>query len=164
MIFSSKSLLNRWQLTEWSLPTSKDPGFNSSHLQFFREYFWTLKSSYRKDNKYRKRGQERPVLKSSGYSLYCGYYNRIMSKRSHVGPWWWSSGQRARLLLRRSEFESRWSLQFFCKIVIEKHENKQKEAGVGPFLKRDLMFDFHLPPWRNVSLFKGKDKSGQIAG
>ena len=33
---------------------------------------------------------------------------------------------------RRSEFESRWSLQFFCKIVFEKYENKQKEAGVGP--------------------------------
>ena len=48
------------------------------------------------------------------------------------GLWWWSSGQRARLLLRRSEFDSRWSLQFFCKIVVEKNENKQKEAGVGP--------------------------------
>ena len=26
---------------------------------------------------------------------------------SQIGPWWWSSGQRARLLLRRSEFDSR---------------------------------------------------------
>ena len=24
-----------------------------------------------------------------------------------IGPWWWSSGQRAHLQLRRSEFESR---------------------------------------------------------
>ena len=60
-----------------------------------------------------------------------------------VGPWWWSSGQRARLLLRWSEFESRWGLQFFCKIVIEKNENKQKEAGVGPFLKKTLLELLH---------------------
>ena len=40
---------------------------------------------------------------------------------SHFRPWWWSSGQSARLLLRRSEFDSRWSLQFFCKIVVEKN-------------------------------------------
>ena len=25
---------------------------------------------------------------------------------------------------------------FFCKIVVEKNENKQKEAGVGPILKK----------------------------
>ena len=31
-----------------------------------------------------------------------------------LGPWWWSSGQRARLLLQRSEFESDWSILFFC--------------------------------------------------
>ena len=47
-------------------------------------------------------------------------------------PWWWSSGQRAHLLLRRSEFESRWGLQFFCKIVIEKNENKQKRGRGWP--------------------------------
>ena len=28
------------------------------------------------------------------------------------GPWWWSSGQHARLLHWRSEFKSRWSLHF----------------------------------------------------
>ena len=50
-------------------------------------------------------------------------------------PWWWSSGQRARLLLRQSEFDSRCSLQFYCKIVVEKNKNKQKEVGVGPFKK-----------------------------
>ena len=51
------------------------------------------------------------------------------------GQWWWSSGQRARLLLWRSEFESRWSLQFlFCKLF-EQNENKKKEAGDGPFKK-----------------------------
>ena len=25
---------------------------------------------------------------------------------------------------------------FFCKIVVEKNENKQKEAGVGPIFKK----------------------------
>ena len=43
----------------------------------------------------------------------------------------WSSGQRAHLLLRQSEFKSPWSQQFFCKIVVEKNENKQKEAGLS---------------------------------
>ena len=37
---------------------------------------------------------------------------------------------------RRSEFDSRRSLQFFCKIVAVKNKNKQKEAGVGPFKKK----------------------------
>ena len=60
-----------------------------------------------------------------------------------IGPWWWPSGQRAHLLLRRSEFESHWGLQYFCKIVIEKNENKQKEARVGPFfLKKKLIKDW----------------------
>ena len=39
-------------------------------------------------------------------------------------------GQRDRLLLWRSEFESRWSLQFFVKIVVERDENKQNESVV----------------------------------
>ena len=34
--------------------------------------------------------------------------------------------QRARLQLRRSKFESRWGLQFFCKNVFEKNKNEQK--------------------------------------
>ena len=33
---------------------------------------------------------------------------------------WWSSGQHARRLLRRSEFESRWCLLFICKICVSK--------------------------------------------
>ena len=54
------------------------------------------------------------------------------------GQWWWegSSVQHAYLLLGRSEFESRWSLQFFCKIFAEKKEYKQKEAWVGPFFRK----------------------------
>ena len=34
---------------------------------------------------------------------------------------------------RLSEFESRWSPQFFVKFMFEKNKNKQKEAGDGPF-------------------------------
>ena len=45
----------------------------------------------------------------------------LVTNYMFVGPLWWSSGQRARLLLRRSEFNSRCSLQFFCKIVVEKN-------------------------------------------
>ena len=37
---------------------------------------------------------------------------------SFEGLQWWSSGQRARLLLRRYEFESGWGLQFFCKMFL----------------------------------------------
>ena len=40
-------------------------------------------------------------------------------------------GQCACLLLQWSKFESRWSVQFFCKIVaVEKSENRPQEAGV----------------------------------
>ena len=49
-----------------------------------------------------------------------------------VLPLWCSSGQRARLLFQQSEFESRFRLHFFCKMLFEKNENIQKEAGVGP--------------------------------
>ena len=46
---------------------------------------------------------------------------------------WWSSGQHDCHLLRRSEFETCLSLHFFCKIIPEKNENKQKEAGLANF-------------------------------
>ena len=47
------------------------------------------------------------------------------------------SSSSLQLQFRQSEFEFSSSLQCFCKIVVEKNENKQKEAGVGPFfLKR----------------------------
>ena len=69
----------------------------------------------------------------------------LTDKNDPTGPWWWwSSGQHARLLLRQSEFESRWSLQFFSvKFVLGKNENKQNEAQIGPFKKeRKTLFDF----------------------
>ena len=48
------------------------------------------------------------------------------------GPWWWwLSSQRARLLLWWSEFESLWSLQFFCKICVLKRTKLNKTRGPG---------------------------------
>ena len=38
------------------------------------------------------------------------------------GEWWCLCGQRARLILWWSELESRWSLRFFSKIVVEKNK------------------------------------------
>ena len=59
----------------------------------------------------------------------------IFDKHVSPGRWWWSSGQRSRLLLRRSEFESRWLLKivYFC---AKKIKISEKEAGAGPFKKR----------------------------
>ena len=51
---------------------------------------------------------------------------------------WWSDWH-SRLQLQQSEFESRGSLQFICKIVVEKNENKQNSSGFGPFLKQLLL-------------------------
>ena len=48
------------------------------------------------------------------------------------GMWWWSSGQRACLLLQRSKFEI---YRFSVKFVFVKTENKPKEVvGIGHFL------------------------------
>ena len=60
--------------------------------------------------------------------------------RFGLGPWWWSSGHRARLLHRQSEFESMLtSTVFSVKFVLEKNQNKQK-VGCPVFLKKDLDF------------------------
>ena len=55
-----------------------------------------------------------------------------------VGQWLWSSGQRACLRLLRSKFESREVDLLFSKLF-EKNENKQKEAGDGPFKKKSRL-------------------------
>ena len=50
-------------------------------------------------------------------------------------------GQVVSVLAFYSEFESRWNLQFCSvKFVIEKNENNQKEAWVGPFLKKTISY------------------------
>ena len=41
-----------------------------------------------------------------------------------------------------SEFEPCWSLQFFCKIVVEKNENKQQSSGLA-HLKKQSSFLLH---------------------
>ena len=52
------------------------------------------------------------------------------------GPWLWSSGQRARLLLRRSEFESAKACRFYVNFLFEKTENKQKRPGLAHLKKK----------------------------
>ena len=49
--------------------------------------------------------------------------------------WWWSSGQRDCLHLRRSEFGSRCCLQFFGKIVVEKSRKNKKRPGLAHLKK-----------------------------
>ena len=44
------------------------------------------------------------------------------------GPWWWSSGQRACLLLRKSKFKFRWSLQFCSLNYLKNLKNKKRPA------------------------------------
>ena len=67
---------------------------------------------------------------------------RIMNKKVKVRinvlwSWcWWSSGQRASLLLQWSEFDFQWRLQFFCKIVVEKNDKNNKRPGLAHFKKR----------------------------
>ena len=67
--------------------------------------------------------------------------------KTDEGPWWRSSGQRARLQLRRSEFDYRYWLQFSVKFVLEKNENKQKEAWVStPTEWKTRRTSFLIPP------------------
>ena len=110
--------------------------FNLKMIQFQSRFFFCIFNSYQfiwwK-------------LPSTGFELWTIPLTDHSAKTAFqvayiLGLWWWSSGQRARLLLRRSEFDSRWSLQFFCKIVVEKNENKQKEAGVGPIFKKKVAY------------------------
>ena len=63
---------------------------------------------------------------------------RRQARKRTCGPWWWLSGQHARLLLRRSEFETFLRLQFFSVNLCLKRTkiNKKEEAGVGLFLRK----------------------------
>ena len=50
-------------------------------------------------------------------------------------PLWWSSGQRARLLLRRSEFESCYDLQFFLEnLCLKRTKINKKRPGLAHFI------------------------------
>ena len=52
------------------------------------------------------------------------------------GRWRWVKWSAFLPILWRSEFESSWSLQFFCEIDVEKNENKLKYAGIGQIKKQ----------------------------
>ena len=52
--------------------------------------------------------------------LRCQCLKLIQPKSLLLGPWWWYSGQRSRLLLRRSEFDSRWFLYYSVIVLYEK--------------------------------------------
>ena len=76
--------------------------------------------------------------KSTNFS---GIKIQILRKRWQLpttihGLWWWSSGQCVRRLLWRSEFESRWSLQFLlCKNCLKRTKINEKEAKKGSTFK-----------------------------
>ena len=53
------------------------------------------------------------VIFTKWASVLAQVVNCCVYKASKRRPWSWSSGQHAHLLIRQSEFESRWSLQFF---------------------------------------------------
>ena len=90
--------------------------------------------SFRLDLKLRPRWKYQKMGHSeSFFSLFSFFLNeRIVN----IGPWWWLSGQHARLILRRSELEFRWSVQFFCKICIWKERKYTKRGRVSPFKKQ----------------------------
>ena len=80
------------------------------------------------------------------------------------GPWrWWSSGQRARLLLRRSEFESRWTLSFFWKICVWKETKNKKRPWLAHFKNRNGWtadpYSFYLSCFNSTVHFD-KNKAG----
>ena len=58
------------------------------------------------------------------------------------GPWWWYSCQRAHLTSDDPSSNPADAFIFFCKIVLEKKENKQKRGRGWPtFLKKDLWIE-----------------------
>ena len=63
--------------------------------------------------------------------LFTNMFRNVIKYGCEVGQWWWSSGQRARLLLRRSEFEFTEILILY---IVCKERKLTKEAEVGQFL------------------------------
>ena len=86
------------------------------------------------------------------YMTYLGlgkYSSRplVVLLNAHVngrGP----SGHHARLQVQWSEFESHWSLQYFCKLLLKRTKINKKAAGVGPFLNKTLSF---IELWESFS-------------
>ena len=63
----------------------------------------------------------------------------------------WSSGQRACLIFRRSEFESRLRRHLFSDIVSEKNEYNKKGSGFAHFEKMTVMARSNIM-WQQFSL------------
>ena len=61
------------------------------------------------------------------------FYCCSIVSNSSLGQWWWSSGQRARHLLRRSEFESCWSIQFYSVNCFKRTKINKKRPGIAHF-------------------------------
>lgn len=70
------------------------------------------------------------------YSLDIMRKERFYFKR--LEPWWWSSCQRALLLLRRPEFQSCWRLHFFCNIVLKRMKISKKRPSLAHFSNKKL--------------------------
>ena len=49
-------------------------------------------------------------------------FHHVYFKQRNLGPWWRSSGQGARLLLLRSEFDPAEAHSFFCKMCVWKEQ------------------------------------------
>ena len=92
-------------------------------------HFWRqwkrFESQQNNDSHYKVRVRT-PNTKTSAKVLGHLWYLRSWLSTDQLGPWWWSSGQRSRLLLRRPEFESCWQLKFAV----------PKNAWTGPSLKK----------------------------
>ena len=52
-----------------------------------------------------------------------------------TGPWRWSSGERAHVLLQRSNFEA---TIFMFNCLWKEQKQTEKEAGIGPIFKQNI--------------------------
>ena len=87
-----------------------------------------------------------------GRRFLCERLFETKERTRYFGPWWWSSGQRAWLLLRQWVRIPLASTVFSVNFVFEKNENKQKVAGVCPFKKTTLnLIYFELDNCRQLS-------------
>ena len=76
----------------------------------------------------------RLILMVAAAALISDFHRLIPSIK--IWPWWWSDGQRARLLLRQPEFESRWVYNFYSVKLFEKDKNKFKRPRMDQFFKK----------------------------
>ena len=66
-----------------------------------------------------------------------------LKNATYLGPWWWSSGQRACLHSDDLSSNPAEACSFFCNIVcLKRTKMNQKVAGVGPLEK--------MPPFLKI--------------